>query len=253
MTIRKAKNQLKKKNNTEKTFLEHLQELKNRFVAVFVIFIIGSIIGYILHKSLIDVLLLYQPMSLIYTSPAGGLDFIIKISISFGLIVSIPVIIYQIFKFLEPILPKNVKISVIKIVLASITLVAIGMAFAYFVCLPTALIFLSKFSSGQIKSFISTNEYFSFVFLYLFGFGILFQLPLVLLLINQIKRLTVKKLLRFERYLIVFSFLIAGILTPTPDLVNQTIMAVPVILLYQMSVLLIWLTNRRQIHDNGKW
>jgi sec-independent protein translocase protein TatC len=248
-TKKKPRKLPKKKSELSKTFLEHFQELKNRFAVVFISFAIGSLAGYFLNHPLTKVLLFYQPQPLFYTSPAGGLDFIIKISLFFGAIFSIPVLLYQVFKFIEPALPQKVKFSLLIIVFSSIILVLTGMAFAYFVSLPAALLFLNKFSTDQIKSLISTNEYLSFVFIYLLGFGTLFQLPLILLLINKISRLSVKKLFSYERYLVVISFLIAGILTPTPDLINQSIMAIPIIVLYQLSIVIIWLTNTKKLNS----
>jgi sec-independent protein translocase protein TatC len=125
----------------------------------------------------------------------------------------------------------------------------LGMLFAYFVSLPAALKFLGGFSSGEIKSLISTNEYFSFVTGYLIGFGLLFQLPLIMVFINKIVRLDFKKLMKLERWVILVAFIIAAILTPTPDFVNQTIMAVPIILLYQISALMIWFINRSNFYN----
>jgi sec-independent protein translocase protein TatC len=84
------------------------------------------------------------------------------------------------------------------------------------------------------------------------GFGMLFQLPLVLIFINKIHKLEVRSLMDFERWVILISFILAAILTPTPDVVNQLVMAVPIILLYQISVLVIWFINRRNAVDPTK-
>jgi len=121
-----------------------------------------------------------------------------------------------------------------------------GVSFAYFVSLPAALYFLGEFGSAQVQSLISTDAYFSFVTRYLLGFGILFQLPLILLLVNAISPMSPRHLMWYQRYVIVLSFVLAAIITPTPDPLNQAIMAVPVILLYQVSVLGIWFINRRR-------
>ena len=123
----------------------------------------------------------------------------------------------------------------------------LGMAFAYFISLPASLHFLSTFNSGQVKSLISTDEYFSFVTHYLLGFAILFQLPLVMIFINQIAPLKFSRLWSFERWVILISFILAAIITPTPDWVNQTIMAIPLIILYQISAIIVVLINKRRV------
>jgi sec-independent protein translocase protein TatC len=237
---------MSRKAEVELTFLEHVQELKSRFTWVLLSLIAGSILGYFLRDYILRFLLLSRSEPLFFTSPTGGLDFVIKICLLFGLLVSLPVLLYQILTFLQPVLPDHTKRFAVEMLAASFGLMGIGMAFAYLVSLPAALHFLAEFSTDQIKSLISTDEYLSFVIIYLVGFGVLFQLPLVMWVINKVTKLDTHKLMSWERYVILISFVVAAILTPTPDFVNQTIMAVPMIALYQVSICLIWLANWRQ-------
>ncbi len=120
------------------------------------------------------------------------------------------------------------------------------MLFAYFVSMPAALHFLANVDSKNLKALITVNEYLNFVAAYLGGFALLFQLPLIMLFINRIKPQKPSTLMGKQRWVILFSFIIAAILTPTPDPFNQFIMAAPVILLYQFSVILIWFINRKK-------
>lgn len=120
-----------------------------------------------------------------------------------------------------------------------------GMSFAYFVSLPAALYFLDTFSNAGVQSLISTIEYFSFVTRYIFGFGLLFQLPLILLVINTIQRISIKTLMKYQKWVVLGSFVIAAVLTPTPDIFNQLLMAVPLIILYQLTIVLLWIVNKR--------
>lgn len=121
----------------------------------------------------------------------------------------------------------------------------LGMIFAYYISLPSALYFLNRFSTDQIRSLISTKEYFNFVFRYLLGFGIIFQLPLIVIIINTVNKLSLKFFLSKERIVILCSFIFAGILTPTPDIFNQLVMAIPIILLYQITIFILWWVNRK--------
>jgi len=209
--------------------------------------VIGSVVGYSLRDSILNLLLSPLNQPLYYTSPAGGFSFTFSLSLFFGFVVFLPFFIFQILAFVAPAIPFKARFSALKILLSSCLLMVLGILFAYFLSLPAALNFLNKFGSGEVRSLISTNEYFSFVARYLIGFGILFQLPLIMLFINKIHRLVFKKLLGFGRWVILISFVIAAILTPTPDIVNQTIMAVPVIVLYLVSVLIILAVNRSNV------
>lgn len=230
--------------NPKRPFSSHVLELRSRFFWCLLLLIIGSVAGYLLQDRLLKFLLSPLNQPLYYTSPAGGFNFTLELSIFFGFVISLPFFVFQVLRFVEPAVSSKTRFSVIFLLLSTCFLMVLGMLFAYFVSLPAALHFLSKFSSSEVKSLISTSEYFSFVTRYLLGFGLLFQLPLIMVFINKIYRLEFKKLMSFQRWVILIAFIVAAILTPTPDFLNQTIMAVPIILLYQLSVLLVWVINR---------
>jgi sec-independent protein translocase protein TatC len=189
--------------------------------------------------------ILQRPLNetLYYTTPAGAFSFIIKICTVFGLIVALPVVIYHGFSFFEPLIKARTKRLLLWYVVVSVALAAAGIAFAYFVSLPAALHFLVNFGGGEIESLITANEYFNFVLAYLAGFALLFELPLVLMFINRIKPLMPSTLLGGTRYVVLGSFIAAAIITPTPDPLNQLLMAGPVILLYFFSACLVVFMN----------
>jgi sec-independent protein translocase protein TatC len=214
--------------------------------------VVASILGYILRDHILNILLLPLNQPLYFSSPAGGFSFIFSISLFFGFLVSLPVLVFEILGFIEPVMPSKIKYSALIILISSCILLLLGIVFAYFAALPGALHFLATFGGDEVRSLISTNEYFTFVTRYMIGFGMLFQLPLVLIFINKIHKLEVRSLMDFERWVILISFILAAILTPTPDVVNQLVMAVPIILLYQISVLVIWFINRRNAVDPTK-
>jgi sec-independent protein translocase protein TatC len=110
---------------------------------------------------------------------------------------------------------------------------------------------MRKFGTGQLESLISIKDYFSFSLKFLLGFGILFQLPLVVYLLSLVTPITAKILLKCFKYVITISFIIAAILTPTPDFFNQTIMAVPLIVLYLVTVLILFVKQASvRSHDH---
>ncbi len=223
-------------------FSEHIQELRQRLIYCLVALLLGCSVGYALHDKLFA--LVRQPLhqKLYYTSPVAGFNSMLKLSILFGLVLALPVIMYQLSQFLKPLFSTRTRSLII--IFYSILLAALGVSFAYFVSLPAAVHFLTNIDSNNLQSLIVVNDYLNFVFNYLGGFAILFQLPLLLLLINRITPLNPKRLMGYERYVILGSFIVAAILTPTPDPVNQAIMAGPIILLYQFSVVLVWWVNR---------
>ena len=233
------------KNHPVKTnqlaFSKHLQELRLRFFVWFVFFIIGSVIGYWLYPALFKLLVAPLHKPLYYTSPTGGFNAVFNLSIFFGFVMTIPILLYQIAKFVEPSFGNKSIKSLANYIMVSIILACLGLVLAYYLVLPAALQFLNKFGGDNLTAIISTQDYFSFVTKYLMSFALLFQLPLLMYGIDKYKPLEPKKLMHAFKYVFLFSFIIAAILTPTPDFINQTIMASPIILLYLFSVMMIWL------------
>jgi sec-independent protein translocase protein TatC len=227
-------------------FLEHVQELRGRLAWSIAALLIGTAIGYFIKDELLRLLVAPLGKTLYYTSPGGGFSLIIQICLGFGVIFAVPVFVFHLIRFLSPVLQNYSLRFLIIILISSCVLVTIGVAFAYFISLPAALYFLNEFSNDQVQALISTDTYMSFVALYLAGFAILFQLPLLLLVINSISPLQPKKLLTSSKWVVLASFIIAAIITPTPDPFNQAIMAGPIIVLYAVSIVLIKLVNRKR-------
>lgn len=242
--IQKGQNQKKAEDDNPRLFVEHLSELRSRLLIYLLTLLLLTGISFYFYPFILKFLLFPLSQKLFYTSPAGGLELMIKVSLLAGLIVSLPMLLFQILKFCEPALPSRLNRQIITFILCSFILTVLGLAFGYFIGLPAALFFLSGFSSDQIQSLITTQEYFSFVSRYLLGFSTFFQLPLVLYIINQFYPLSITSLLRWQRIVIVASLTLAAILTPTPDFVNQIIMALPLIVLFYFSVIILYFSNR---------
>jgi len=242
LKIKLVKNQPKKTNTL--TFVEHLSELRTRFFVWFLFFLVGSFLGYFLYPTLLSWLITPLNKPLYYTSPTGGFEAVFEVSVFFGFIISIPVLLYEVIKFIEPSVSKKPIKSFVIYIVISFILAIIGILLAYYLILPAAFQFLNKFGGEKLNALISTQDYFSFVTKYLIGFALLFQLPLAMFIINKYIKLNPRKLLGKFPYVFLFSFIIAAILTPTPDFVNQTIMALPIILLYLFSITMIWFISK---------
>lgn len=233
------------KSDKTQPFSEHVRELRLRAIFSIATLFLASIIGFFIYKPLFSIIRRPLNEQLYYTTPTGGFNAVIKVSIMFGILVSVPVFVYQIGKFLSPVFRKRIRSG--RIIFASAGLAILGILFAYFVSLPAALHFLANIDSENLQSIITVNEYLSFVAAYLSGFVVLFQLPLIMLFINRIKPQQPGSLMRKQRWVILGSFIVAAVLTPTPDPFNQVIMAAPIILLYQFSIILIWFNNRKNV------
>ncbi len=226
-------------------FSEHIKELRQRLIYLLSVVVLGCGVGYALHKPLFNILQKPLGQQLYYTTPIGGFNAMLKISVLVGLVAGVPFLIYQLCQFVGPAFKNLSPKRPFRIFVFSVLLAAAGASFGYFVSLPAALRFLTHIDSGNIQPLIVVGDYLNFVFSYLVSFAVLFQLPLIMLFINRIKPQKPSKLIRHQRWVILISFILAAILTPTPDPINQLIMAAPIILLYQFSVALVWLQNRQ--------
>jgi sec-independent protein translocase protein TatC len=217
----------------------HLQELRNRFfIAVFFI-VAGSIFGWFIKETILDILLAPFGQTLYYTAPAGGLAFLMKVSVLFGVLVSMPVIYSQFWGFLSPAFPELHRKFVRSIALASTLLFFSGVSFSYFFLVPAALKLFSQFQDVSLAPLISGDAYFSFVATYLLWFGLLFQIPVVFVILGKlgiIKKAFLKKSLPYAFFA---SFAVAALITPTPDPFNQAMVALPIFMLFLASWVLI--------------
>lgn len=234
----------------KQTFLEHIYELRSRIVWVALTLIVGSAIGFQYHDFLVSIVI--APLhgeKLVYLTPGGGFSFIFTICLYFGALLTIPVVIYHIYRFLQPVLGKTSRKLVTSIILLSILLAASGVLFGYYVAVPAAIEFLSTFAGEAVTPSLTAESYLNFVVAYMLGLAALFQLPLLLYIFDYVKPFPPGTLWGSQRFVVVGSFIAAAIITPTPDVVNQLIIAVPIIIMYQLGVIAVSIrhkTMRRQ-------
>jgi|GEM_PF-507943 len=231
-------------------FLEHFKELKRRLTIVAVSIGVFGIGAYFIQHQIVNILL--KPAAgqhLIYTSPGGGMNFLFQVCGYTGVVFSLPVIIYQILKYFEPLMGrKSMRFALFGSGISAFLAMA-GMLFGYFAGLPAVLRFLfHQFSPiSEIQPLIAVQSYMSFVTLYMFGAALLFQVPLILIFINRFTRLKPRSLLKNERWFILGTFVLAVLMNPTPNLIDQVMLAGPMILMYQIGIGLVWLINKREI------
>lgn len=229
-----------------KPFIEHVHELQKRLTWSLLAVAIGGGIAYYFNEPLLAMIQKPLGQTLYYTTPTGGFSFLFKVCLAAGFVMALPVIIYHVFGFLGPLLHRSRRVAIVAFTMWSFNLAYAGVLFAYFISLPAALHFLANFGSNGVQSLITVDEYFNFALAYLAGFALLFQVPLVILFINKIHRLKPGGMMGAQRFVILFSFIFAAMLTPTPDPFNQLLMAAPAVLLYQVAIILILIINRKK-------
>ena len=234
----------------EMGFLDHLEELRWRLVRCLLAMVIGSAVsfGYIDH---ILNILLYPARS---TSNIINLQvlsvqgmFIIKWFISFisGFILSLPYLIYQFWRFVAPGLKVNEKKYAFPVVFFAFSSFVTGILFGYFILVPFSLEFFSGIGATHVDNNFSIQYYFSFLTWLLLGAGIIFQLPVVSLVLSAIGILTPPFMRHYRRHSMVVILILSSFITP-PDPVSMLIMSFPLILLYEMSIGVSWLVNRKR-------
>jgi len=231
----------------KQTFHEHIAELRRRLLWVFLAVGVSATIGYNLRAPIIK--LLQQPLGkpLFYSSPAGSFNFVMEIAAVVGIFVALPVLVYQLLRFIEPALPKRIrKKSMLSVISTSFFLAVAGAAFAFWYIVPTSLKFFGGYSSENVQPLISANEYLRFVVNSLVTFAVIFQIPLIFYFIDRIKPIPPKKILKYQKHTIAGAFLIAVLLPFTYDPITQFIIAIPIIFLFYLSAAILWQTNRKR-------
>jgi sec-independent protein translocase protein TatC len=226
-------------------FIYHLHELRRRLFYCVLSLLISGGIAYAIQPKLLAILVKPLGQKLYYANPAGGFSFYFNICMLFAVLVTLPLFIYNIVRFIQPALGKYTQIHISLIMLSSVVLAASGVAFAYFFSLPAALHFLMTFGNGKVAPLIFANEYLNFVIVYLLSFAVLFQIPVIVSFVDKIKPLSPGGMMKLQRWIILGGFIVAAILTPTPDPLNQIIMASPMVVLYQFSIIYVWWYNSR--------
>lgn len=235
-------------------FIEHLHELRRRLLIVAVSVIVWSALAYGVEHSIVDFLI--RPAhgaNFIYTTVGGGIDFLFKVSLYTGILFSFPVIIYQTLRYIQPLIKRQSLRFIIFTSLASGLLAVAGILFGYYLGLPSALQFLlHQFGTERITALITVQSYLSFVIWYLFGSSLLFQVPLILFIINRIRPIKLRPLFKFERWVVLVSFIIAAMINPSPRIYDMTILALPMILSYQVGIFIVWRANHKSYRKQSK-
>lgn len=228
----------------------HLQELRKRLIVSFIAVGVGFVLCYLFSDTLFEIisrpLMKVMPVggTLIFTSVAEAFFTYMKVGFIGGLILASPFVLYQIWAFVAPGLYQHEKRYVVPFVLGGSFFFALGIVFAYFVALPVGFRFLLGYATDFIKPLPSMKEYLSFSMKFMLAFGLVFEFPVALVLLARIGIVDAKTLSRQRRYAILLIFVFAAVMTP-PDLISQVLMALPLMGLYELSILLARLFGKK--------
>jgi sec-independent protein translocase protein TatC len=230
-------------------FLDHLEELRGRLIKSVIAVFIFAVPCFVFWRRILTVLMVYplryaEPKPhIIFTGPTEAVMLSMKIAIVGGLIVSIPYVFYQIWAFVSPGLYGKEKKIVLPVVISSSFSFFVGLGFAY-LAIPLLLKVLTRFGGGIIEPYFKASEYISFLIKMGLACGIIFEMPVVSWFLTRVGIITPKFLVSKLRHAVVIIFIVAAVITP-PDVLSQFFLAVPLLIIYGISILVSYLSWER--------
>ena len=242
-------------DDSKAPLLDHLIELRSRLLKCVVALFLGFVLCFTFSEQLFAILV--HPLREAFGAGQGKLvytklyeAFFVQVKVAFfgAFFLSFPIIANQLWAFVAPGLYAKEKKALLPFILATPILFMLGASLAYFVVMPTAFHFFLQFqgdSSGiEVEALPSADAYLGLVMQFILAFGISFLMPVLLMLLNRAGIVSRAQLVGMRRYMIVISFIIAAVFTP-PDVVSQLMLALPLMLLYEITLLAIWFTDRK--------
>jgi sec-independent protein translocase protein TatC len=239
-------------NEDKMPLTSHLEELRKRLVRILIAIGIAFLGCFAFKEELFRIIA--QPLisvlppgtHMVYTGLPEAFFTYIKVSFYAGIFIASPVVLYHIWKFISPgLFPKEKKFVAPFVITSSLLFVG-GVCFGYFLVLPSAYKFFLEFTTDFLKPMLSMREYLTLTLKLLLAFGIIFEIPVFLFFMTKIGLVTPRKLARMRRYAIVVCFIVAAIITPTPDAFTQCMMAIPMVILYEVGIIVSKLATRKK-------
>jgi sec-independent protein translocase protein TatC len=235
----------------EMPFLDHLEELRWRIIWSLAALVVGVVVGFFIVIKFNLLVWMQTPIlpylhgrRLMNTHPGGGFSIMMQTAIILGVVIALPVIIYQVWLFLSPALHRHEKKVAIPVILGAVGLFIAGAALAWYFVLPMTLKFLTHMGDEAFEQMISANEYFGFVTTMVLAMGAVFELPIAILLLSAIGLVTPQFLSKFRRHAVLGSYLAAAIITPGDLFITSIALTIPLYMLYEVSIGLSFLVFR---------
>ena len=232
------------------SFFDHLDEMRKRIIWSIVGIIVGCIIAGVFINNIMQLILLKPAakvgLNLQNLQPFGQPFLYFKVVFVVGLIISFPFALWQLWLFIAPGLYQHERNWASKITFFTSLCFLTGVAFSYFLMIPSMLAFASSFGSSQIINNIDVNQYFSFITIMLLACGLLFEMPMLAFVLSRFGFLTPKFMRKYRRHAIVVNLILGAILTPTTDPVSMMIFAAPLFILYEISIFVSAMAGRKR-------
>ena len=223
----------------ELSLVQHLKEFRDRLMVACIAIAITTAISFLFTTDIIKLLLLPSGVGkLVAFSPTENFTTYFRVALFSGFALAMPVILYEIFAYIDPALHPNERKFALTLGPFILLLFIVGMLFCYLILLPSALTFLLNFGSEVIDNQLRASEYLSFVTLFIVGMGVIFEMPVLIYALIRLGVVQRTWLTSRRRYVFLLSFIIAAVLTPTPDPFNQSLVAIPIYLLFELGLLL---------------
>jgi sec-independent protein translocase protein TatC len=245
-------------DRTEMGFLDHLEELRWRIIKALIGVVIGSVITFLFIDWIMDSVIFapatrtVPPLSIINIRPYGQFLLYMEVILIGGAIISVPNLIYQIWKFIEPALQQNERKYVTGVVIFTSVCFLTGVVFSYYLMVPAALGFFAGFGSTIIENKIAADEYMSFIISLILAAGLVFELPMLSFFLSKIGLLKPAFMRKYRKHAIVIILLIAGIVTPGPDITSQLLLGIPLLILYEISILICKYSQKKKIESESE-
>ena len=229
--------------DTQESFLSHLVELRTRLVRSIIAVVVVLLCLFPFAKRIYAILaepllrVLPQGSTMIATDVTGTFLVPLKVTLMTAFLIALPYVLYQAWAFVAPGLYQHEKRLALPVLVSSVLFFAIGMCFAYFVVFPVAFGFFAGYTPAGVQMMTDIDKYLSFVLTMFIAFGITFETPVVVVVLVRMRVVTVEKLRSFRPYVIVGAFVVGAIFTP-PDVISQSLLAVPLWLLYELGLML---------------
>ena len=236
----------RKEKLREMGLLDHLEELRSGLIVSLGVWFASSVVIWFFSAQILDFLIRNLPVkNLYFYSPVEAFTIRMKLSFILGILISFPYIFFRVWSFISPGLFKKEKHLVLPLIVWCVILFYLGLVFAYWVMMPLVLKFFVQFGTERLIPLLSVERYFGFVAKLCFAFGLVFQLPLVVILLTWMRIISARALLRQWRWAIIIIFVVAAVATP-PDPVSQVFMAVPLCVLFMGSIIIAIAIEKRR-------
>ena len=236
--------------------LERLTDLRKRLVRCALAVAVGVLVGFAFINSVVDLLLaptrhaLPAGTRLIYTQPGEAFGLYIAIALIVGVVLAMPFIMYQFWQFLSPVIPPGArKFSIPFVLLTTVGFIA-GAAFNHWIAFPYMMVFFASFNTPELRFMPKLDDVFDLYTKMLLGMGAVFQMPAVVFFLAKAGLVSARLLWRSFRYAFLLIFIVAAVITPTGDMVTQTIFAAPMVALYLLSIGIAWLFGKGRVTSN---